>query len=201
MKTFNNILGIFTTLFLGAQIASAGNPFMKFNVESKGEVVVLEWEFDKSYKADYFEIEKSLDGQKWFEVSMITPDYEDLNADQKYIDSNVFEGVQYYRIEVVTEKGEKISSDVSSFCKNKTVYRRPEVFLNDNNNTFVLKYTFENPTIATFNLVNSDGRILDIEPVNRNGFFTFDSSQLYADVYFLQIIEGEKVTRVKMTKK
>ncbi len=176
--------------------------FMKFSVEQKEEAALLDWISMDEDQVESFSIEKSLDGKFWFEISTVTANKDSsVYYHNSYVDSNLADGIQYYRVKLNTVNGHNEFSEVNSFKLEKEVYLIPELFPNPSNGVFVLKYNFKNEKIASFNVVTSRGKIVDLEPINTNGLYTFDISNFYPGVYFIQIIEGEKLTRVKLVKK
>ncbi|MBI1836677.1 MAG: T9SS type A sorting domain-containing protein [Flavobacteriia bacterium] len=175
---------------------------MKFSVEQREDAAFLDWVSGEEGQISEFIVEKSIDGVFWFEISIISPHQDSVNIyHNSYMDTNLADGTQYYRVQLLTPNGESIFSEVSSFKLEKDVYIKPELFPNPSSGIFILKYTFLSKNKPEFNLVTSRGRVVDLEPVNTVGMYTFDISELYAGVYFLQIIEGDKVTRVKISKK
>ena len=176
--------------------------FMKFSVEQKEEAAFLDWISMDEDQVESFSIEKSLDGKFWFEISTVIAKRDSsVYYHNSYVDSNLADGIQYYRVKLSTVNGKNEFSDVNSFKLEKEVYLIPELFPNPSNGVFVLKYSFKNEDKASFNIVTSRGKIVDLEPINTNGLYTFDISNFYPGIYFIQIIEGDKVTRVKLVKK
>lgn len=176
--------------------------FVKFSVEQKNQSAILDWISAEEKEIESFNIEKSLDGKFWFEISSVTPRKDSsIYYHNSYTDSNLAEGIQYYRIKIVDANGNGESSEIQSFKLEKEIYLEPELFPNPSNGVFVLKYTFQSSEQPTFNIVTSRGKIVDIAPINSSGMYTFDISDFYQGVYFLQIIEGEKLIRTKISKK
>lgn len=176
--------------------------FVKFSVEQKNQAAILDWVSAEEGEVASFNIEKSLDGKFWFEISSVIPRKDSsIYYHNSYTDSNLADGVQYYRIKLVDSNGDEVFSNVNSFKLEKEIFLEPELFPNPSNGVFILKYSFQSEQKPEFNIITSRGKIVDLIPINSSGFYTFDISELYQGVYFLQIVDGDKVIRTKISKK
>lgn len=193
-------------LLLAAVVCFVSNTFatihfMNFTVRQKESSAFLDWMSGEESEVDYFSVEKSLDGKFWFEITTLELFEKESNFYHAYyLDSNLADGVQYYRVKLQTSDGQSAVSEIQSFQLEREVYLKPELYPNPTSGAFVLKYTFQSEE-PQFNIVTSRGKIVDIDPVNTVGLYTFDLTEFYPGVYFLQIIEGDKVTRVKVSKR
>jgi hypothetical protein len=167
---------------------------------------LLEWTTASEQNSDYFQVEKSLDGTNWFEITRISAlgnssigknyQFRDIDTD------DYFEG--YYRLKQVDFDGSfEYFGPTYVLCQTYKTQLSFEVFPNPVINEVFLK--IKNNKQENINVVISDytGKILTQTEIEINSGFTFrsiDLSTYRAGMYLLCIIAKDDKHIYKITK-
>jgi glucose/arabinose dehydrogenase len=149
-------------------------------------VVELTWEAETDLLHDYFEIERSSDGNSFSSLGKNTaPPF-------KFIDQGVKPGTNYYRIKQVDKNGKEIYSKTIKivFDPSRAIIT---VFPNPASDHFTVRVSAGEKTQLKINLSDVEGRVV----YKRSGNFEpgtsdikIDMQKMSGQVYVLQIING-----------
>jgi fibronectin-binding autotransporter adhesin len=112
-----------------------------FSAHQKGDNVILAWETSSEHNNDYFEIQKSIDGKKFFSLGQVKGAGDTTTPESySFKDKSISTGHSYYRLKQVDFDG------ASSLSKT--------VLVNVKTDKFKLSI-YPNPTASYFNIVSN----------------------------------------------
>jgi len=186
-----------TTAFSIWSLAEEANPLpvelVSFQAARVADYVSLNWQTASEINSDYFEIQKSLDGDKFESVAKI-PSHHNSNAlnDYKWQDySTISSGMVYYRLNMVDYDGTNEYSDIVSVMspfESFIIYPNPA----SSQLNILSEADFE-----FFEVYNTSGRRIKVD-VREN---QIDVSNLKPGVYLLKMKSDTEVTQQKFIKK
>ena len=183
-----------TAFCLGGGAGTLPIELTYFEAKAKENLVELEWITAMEDNNNYFEIERSADGQNW-EVIDIIKSQGNSTSDQFYAtaDVNPLSGISYYRLKQ-TDYDETFSySDLQSVeftsVKNTgfNVFPIPA-------SDFVNVTSNQDIEAGNISISNSMGALITVPATSAsNNSIRFDISQLQAGMYFLTIKESNNI--------
>lgn len=170
---------------------------LDFEASRKEQAVQLKWNTASEQNNDYFEIERSLDGENWDRITSIDGAGNSGNLlNYQFLDSEAPEARLYYRLKQVDFNGNFSYSsvvtvdDFNDFSDEITV-----------SNPFREKLTItirSNGNLNTFSIVLKDmlnGNVVFSEDELKSGKFVKDLSSLENGTYVLTVSNGKQVTK------
>lgn len=102
--------------------------FLKFNVYSNANNVIIEWATTEELNAGRFEVERSTDGSNWNKIaSLRAAGNSTTNSNYSFTDMNVQTEVAYYRIRQVDEDGQFMYTSTKVFKNELTLVSNVKV--------------------------------------------------------------------------
>jgi uncharacterized repeat protein (TIGR03803 family) len=197
-----------STPYIGSAFVELGSlaplPFtlISFSGENKGNVNKLSWEIESDQDLDYFELQRSTDGQNFNDIAQIKNDGKLTYKFNDHIsgDTNT---VYYYRLKIVGLKGNFKYSDVIRITVD---FKQDFVHANPNPFEDVLLITVNSPVKdnARFVLTDLTGRqvLTKNEVLSRgsNIIQISDNGRLPSGTYILTITTSSKKESIKVIK-
>lgn len=175
--------------------------WLRFSATPQDKQVLLNWEVAQEYNTAYYNIFRSIDGEKWENIGQKMADN---NAQLKYrfIDEQALIGLNYYKIQEVEQQGK------SSFSKIETVFigsQDTPILLYPNPTTGKLHIDAPHNTSEAIQLQVFDalGKLLVVETLQTGSqrFQTqLDLSHLASGIYWLKIEDGKTVRTERIVK-
>ncbi len=163
---------------------------VEFKAEENGETVTLEWTTESEFNNDYFEVEKSYDGQNWFSLAKVNSLHNTTSFQSKYkiLDEDPGSIELYYRLKQVDFNGNlKFYSPVFLKLDNITF----ELYPNPANNQFKINYKDINPIdIQIFDVF---GHQIEYEILKASENQIIISSLFFDNGFYTIKIVGERV--------
>lgn len=184
----------FDNLIVGSIINSALPIKLKsFDAKLDLDKVILFWETASEFNNDYFEVEKSVDGENWVVVSkVIGAGNSYTNISYQSIDHNLYVGLSYYRLKQVDFNGDFSYSDIVAINYQKSSMT---IFPNPTNASVYIKNSIS-PSVKVFNSIGVDltnqAKIITIQDK-----ISIDLSNMPTGLYYLKIgTELKKVIKI-----
>jgi hypothetical protein len=137
----------------------------KFNAESKGNIVEVNWTTASEINNDYFSVERSTNGKEFEKIGKINGSgNSNTTLSYNYIDNEPKSGISYYRLRQTDFDGATTISNIVAVNTN----------LNNNNSLTI----FPNPSNGeniNFRMVNSNSEISKIQIFDYSGRKVFES--------------------------
>lgn len=174
-------------------LASDQNPFpvslINFNTKSHPEYILISWSTATEINNDYFEIEKSYDGEVYYSIGMLNGSG-NSNSVLKYEfkDYQLSDRVTYYRLKQVDFDGQHeffgpVSVNPDLFKNQVSIYPNP------NNGVFTISGLSSDVEIAIFNQTAQ----LVMQRKGNASSMQLDISEYPSGIYFLKIIKGNDI--------
>jgi len=178
---------------------------VSFNGAYDNKMTNLTWVTASERDNDYFAIEKSLDGNSFYQVGTVKA-YGDGNSSQTYIYNYVDypaeqEAAAYYRLRQVDKNGFEMYSDVAFVTFNE--YNVITVAPNPTDHNTMIRFKSSQLTEATVTVHDMSGR-----QVNIDQFMAYTGDNQYEiqmgdqpdGLYVVTLTLGDKVFKSKLTK-
>lgn len=169
-----------------------------FSAEQEKEGVQLNWLTEFERNNDFFTLERSEDGERFYEIAYVEGAG---NSEDKlrygHFDNAPLSGDNFYRLRQTDFDGTESVSDIVrvEYLREDT---HVEIYPNPvKTNSLNLVYVTENTGEMTVEIINPDGKTLQITDygltagLNRTAV---DLPALTAGMYFLRITEGDRIT-------
>ena len=120
-----NILSILLTLCLATAIFADYQVIREFTAEAEDQQAIITWETGAETGVSQFLIERSFDGDRFYEVADVDP--MGNNHDYKFVDRDLFKGhtnTYYYRINVKMTNGSSQFSVIGRILMNSSGIER-----------------------------------------------------------------------------
>ena len=164
--------------------------FISFNIQNKGNVVLLKWKVAEKDKLSHFQVEKSLDGVTFHNIAHL--EGKSINGIYTFVD-NYPDKVAFYRIKQTEKNGNLVCSKILSI----------KTDIHNDNTKFSI---YPNPTKGIINIkvgelesypleiniCNYEGKSINNFIINSPEINQLDLSNLVSDLYILQIRNGTK---------
>lgn len=156
--------------------------------------VALEWRTESEENNDFMAVERSQDGQKFFEIGVVKGNGTTLEPQvYNFVDAAPKAGVNYYRLKQVDYDGtmeyhKVVAVNIKESIAGVSVY---PTLVND-----VVNVTFEGN--AQLTVRNVAGKVM--KQVQAAEFVTLNVADLAAGTYFLMIEAGQAVETVRFVK-
>ena len=153
---------------------------VEFKAEENGETVTLEWTTESEFNNDYFEIEKSYDGQNWFSLAKVNSLHNTTSFPSKYkiLDEDPGSIELYYRLNQVDNNGKyTIYNPIFLFLKNTdlTIYPNPlteTITIQKSKNIALVElYSVNGLLIKSFDFDKSNNITLNFEEYKNGMYF------------------------------
>ncbi|MFM9909785.1 MAG: M14 family zinc carboxypeptidase [Chitinophagaceae bacterium] len=162
------------------------------------ETIRIDWEAFTDAQHDYFELEKSIDGNNFKAIGRIngTPPYYQL-------DKNPAVGNNYYRVKQTDKDGKYIYSRVINIINNPRV--KLTIYPNPVSEVLRIKVDENRSSTLTVNVMDMQGRIVHNQTysdLSSTGTISVNTASWIAQVYQLKITNsrGELITIQKFSK-
>lgn len=170
---------------------------INFDAQEKHQSILLSWSTSSETNNHYFTIEKSVDGNNWFEIARVYgAGNSSIQRNYSYEDLAPQPGILYYRLRQTDADGLEANYDAVS------VNYHAEVEL----------YVYPNPTLGTVNVKTSDeadqsqvrfinltGQVVHEENVSGNTH-EFDLRGLPAGIYIIEYFNSGHISRTTLKK-
>ena len=175
---------------------------LRFDGQIQGENNLLSWTTASEIDADYFTLEKSLDGVNFAEVTKVAATgNSNVNQDYNYLDTEATTGVTYYRLLETNREGTTmIASDVITLSRNANfeIVNVIPVPTTDFVNLSFQTATDKGIIITIYDIT---GRTLETQTTDATiglNTITLNVSNYATGAYFVQITDGntEAITRI-----
>ncbi len=191
--TYTGYTGTFSPFGMGGSGGPLPVTFLYLNVKKEGEFGQLNWATGTEINNDYFNIEKSLDGKKFFTIGKV---FGAGNSQQilryAFTDSNLIQGTNYYRLKQVDYDG-KFEYTPIQFINNSVgrldlnTFQLSPVPAKD-----VLNVEYRSPEEGdnSIKVINQMGNPLitqNVAVTRGMNNFTIDLTDLPIGIYFLRI--------------
>ncbi len=191
--THSNYTGSFSPFGMNGNGGPLPVTFLYLNVKKDGEFGLLNWATGTEINNDYFNIEKSLDGKKFFTIGKV---FGAGNSQQilryAFTDSNLIQGTNYYRLKQVDYDGQFEYTPIqvinnSAGRVDLNTFRMSPVPAKD-----ILNVEYRSPedgdnSITVLNQMGNTVKNIDTEVTRGMNNFTIDLTDLPIGIYFLKI--------------
>lgn len=175
--------------------------WLHFSATPQDRQVLLNWEVAQEYNTAYYNILRSVDGEKWENIGQKMA-HHSSQLKYHFIDAQAPIGLNYYKIQEVEQQGK------SSFSKIETVFigsQDTPILLYPNPTTGKLHIDAPYNTSEAIHLQVFDalGKLLVVEKVQADSqrFQTqLDLSHLVSGIYWLKIEDGKTVRTERIVK-
>jgi len=163
---------------------------LDFNGESTKEGNMITWSTASELDNDYFILESSTNGVDFetvVEINGAGSSSETLNY--RYLDNNITEKLNYYRLTQVDYNGEREAFDIIAITSSiLTIFSTP--YPNPSNGSFSINYNGSNNESITAEIVSIEGRtVLSKNVESFNNVISIDT-ELSKGVYILRLTQG-----------
>jgi predicted esterase len=172
--------------------------WVSFNVEPTPKGILLNWEFSSPQTVLSYTVEKSPNGNSWKSISTIQPSSTPHQQTFSYADTQLYEGMNFYRVLEIGKDGERIYTPVIQYRKpathiTSTVYPNP---FTDN------LYVSVADSISSIQITDAQGKLIYTKSINNyapNTAINIDNlGRLKSGIYHLAIRNREaRVVAVK----
>ncbi|MBB6002540.1 chondroitinase family polysaccharide lyase [Arcicella rosea] len=171
---------------------------LDFSGENKQGTVFLNWETIDGHAIESFVIEKSNDLNAFSPKAKIYATQGSVNAVYSIIDENI-ESETFYRLNAISKDGKILDSKTISInsdqVKSDIIFPNPAT----DNITVDLKRILKDIDVSIYAI---DGRIILNKFISGDiKQFSLDVSELKSGIYFVNIVSGVNVSRLKFIKK
>ncbi|HRJ16979.1 MAG TPA: T9SS type A sorting domain-containing protein, partial [Saprospiraceae bacterium] len=168
-----------------------------FDARPNGKVVNLHWATATEQNNDFFSIERSRDGLK-FEEIMRTPGAGNSTERKDYseVDTRPLSGLSYYRLRQTDFNGETTVSQVVA-VRIDGEGNDIRVFPNPADDFFFVE-TAADPSSLRVRLLNHVGQTVPLAPQVQASRLMFQTSNLAAGVYYIEIQQNNGVQSRKV---
>lgn len=172
--------------------------FSKFSVDDNNSNAVLNWATLLETQNDYFEVEKSENGNDFTSIGKVNKNGTTTqSANYSYIDQNVISEIAYYRIKQVDIDGKFTYSNILRFKSKKNTNRQITIFPNPVQSKINISLTSAEKNVAVLKIVNEFGQIMHTQSIEiikgKNEFSVTKPSTLLKGVYTLQVAMATEI--------
>lgn len=143
---------------------------VSFNAKLKDDQVVLDWITASELDNNYFSIEHSNDGRIFKELDQVKgAGTTNVSQTYQFIDQDLGEGVNYYRLRQVDFNGDESFSSIVQVNKRRdTKVGDLSIFptIVQNDALLTIDFSGMNESVSTIEIVNISGRVVATYPVN-----------------------------------
>jgi hypothetical protein len=194
----------------GSHFTLMADPFMQ-NLELKmfeaiklDEEVLLKWETVEGQPGEFFAIEKSSDGETFFEIGRVDNTASKKSAFEFY-DKDLFSDIAYYRIRF--SGNNQLSISETKVVNQKDAFYNMQSMINSvspNPFTSTINLQYNVSEAARLEITDTRGKKVIGTSLNGNGIELSNASleltKLKSGIYFLSIISNGKKDTVKIIK-
>lgn len=176
-----------------------------FGVSSHDEGAILNWTTVSEIENSHFEVEVSYDGINWYSIGIVQGAGNSTDEiEYSFIDNQLNEGVQYYRLKQFDFDGTEHISNIRYYSTDSKA--EPKLFIAFQNESKQVEVQAKFSGMGEVMLIDTRGRIVENKTfisTNKAGTkVVFDSINLAEGVYFVKIKSGnvtlgEKVQIIK----
>lgn len=178
---------------------------LSFDAENRNNVVELNWATVTEFNNDYFTIERSDDGEKYYPVAQISAAGNSNNRiyySYNDISNDAANSVVYYKLTQTDfdGKSEIIGATSCSLSNLGSNNFEPVIYLSAEN-TIQISLSSESDQTAQLTIYDLSGRIIVLEKVELmegNNNFSLNASDLYAGMYVIALASGTDVISEKI---
>lgn len=164
---------------------------LSFNGENTKEGNVITWSTASEIDNDYFILETStnlVDFETVVEINGAGNSKEVLNY--RFVDNNITEVLNYYRLTQVDFNGERESFHIVAITSNKSLFSTP--YPNPSNGTFNINYNGRDNEAVTVEIISIEGRTMLTEQLESFNNVISIEAELSKGVYILRLTQGSK---------
>lgn len=171
---------------------------LSFNAMKKNRQTHLQWKTSEEINVDKFQIERSENGQKFYQIGELKAN----SNDYTFFDNQPTTGINYYRLKIIDKDGKFEYSPIRMVNKNNNVM----LAINPNPvaNKLNLEITSEALIQVEAQIINLSGSVFSLTKLNSiQGTILkkLDVANLKAGTYFLRIVSSnEEVGILKFEK-
>jgi len=172
---------------------------LNFNARKVERGNILEWSTGSESNIEYFNIERSLDGNEFVSIGSVKANG-NRGQNYSYVDPFKNTTVVYYRLKQNDKTGEVWYSEVRAVSPNK-VDKAPIIVPNPNAGKFTINFDAEIEEIVVVNIVDARGKLVKTEQVKTTlgkNLLDLDMSKISKGSYLIQIINNNNIHNVKM---
>ncbi len=194
----SNVFSSFNTYFTLGNTINGTNPLpvtlVAFNAKKSSQKVNLDWQTASEKNADYFNVERSIDGNDFKLIGKISASGNSTSLKSySLIDENPIFGNNYYRLKQIDFDGSFIYSDIKTVYLGKTsllsMYPNPAV-----NKSFTIKIPEQVQGDYSVQLIDNAGRIIYQQsgnPAEEKEFYIHSLNLLHEGAYIAKIIDND----------
>lgn len=166
-----------------------------FNAILKDSKVNINWSTNSEINTEYFEIQKSRDGELWQTIKVeIAAGYSTENIDYAFTDEKPFAGTSYYRLKQMDKDGALTYSSVRS------VSDKPDqvvkVYPSPADEAFIVE--INSMKVTSIQAVDLSGKKFDLPFSANDGFYKVNSTSLPNGFYHVLISDGIQLVNSKL---
>lgn len=166
-----------------------------FNAKSlDNNNISVEWATSMEINNDFFTVEKSIDGENWFEIGTVKSQGNSKTVtNYNFIDDKTVQGIQYYRLkqtdfDLSSSYSQKVMVNLNKLPANIQVFPVPA------KNILNINLNVENANDVQFTVFNAMGQKV-LESAGSNHLTVLDITSLNPGIYVIEIsIDGELTT-------
>ncbi len=173
---------------------------ISFTGKNLNSINNLEWETASEINNDFFSIERSIDGDTFENIGMVSGQGTTSQKSSYYFqDRNVFSDKYYYRLKQVDYNGDLKYSKII-LIENKSTVCNCGVYSEDGNTVYTLSCTNLNNVALILYDINGK-KLQSFENISDSKFVIIDLNPYKNGIYILKIIGIDKIETVKLLKK
>ena len=193
----------FSTFGVGALNSPLPIELTAFQALAHEGKVFLDWQTATEINNDYFEIERSVDGENFEMIGTHAGAGNSSHVnDYSFVDVSPYSGMNYYRLKQVNYDGESEYSNMVSAMVDFDHSTSLLVYPNPFEDTFTVEFEDVLPPSSSLQILNVSGRIISqttlIEPTFK---LQLDLGSLKSGIYFMKINTGKRVLIERLSKK
>ncbi|MBI2259338.1 MAG: T9SS type A sorting domain-containing protein [Flavobacteriia bacterium] len=188
-------------------IVSTPIELIYFEGKNEGKVNVLQWETSSERENDYFELQRSTDGNNFDKLTTIDGAGNSVSSNYyNYTDSEPSNGYNYYRFKQVDYNGSETFSDIVLIKNNTKEFAISNLYPNPSNNSSNCAFYSPKTGELSIKIIDNSGRVIEntlisIKSESNNGI-QINSEQFENGIYSVEFNfnNGEYKTLQKLVK-
>lgn len=170
--------------------------FIAFSAENQSSHTILNWQTANEINTDYFSVERSEDGSRFYEIGTIKAKHSAMN-NYHYEDAVMSDNNVYYRIKETDANGNFFYSKIISLGQRVSSAFR--IVPNPVRNQCILYLDAKLNETATVKIFDMNGKLVKQKIINLNsGTVTMNLSDVVTGVYLCNVQTGNQVYSQKL---
>ena len=168
---------------------------ISFNSECVNGLTSLKWQTASEVNSDYFQIERSIDGIDWYEISKVTASgFSNNIVNYEFTDINSEGFVGYYRLKQVDFDGKFEYSNFIYVSNNNCLQdNNINIYPNPAKNNIQITFNENNSSFTSYSIIDVIGKTMLSGDLMNISFSKFvDINTLPKGIYFVNIYSKDK---------